>query len=207
MGYTPSTTSGAPIRRLEDSGLEMPGRGRQWWEAQLASSVDMGLAGLQWHAVGPGGDRYWGVVGAYAGMAVSIRLPRPLERRGEHAIVDEALAVVEAGVTQPTLGRWVIESPPKWFRGRRAWALNRPPFATGDPWLDEHAGCWAWDCARGPQALRDELAAMLPAVKGLLRSQPGAIVTDSAVSVWIPHSDMPMRMPDLLETTRLLGEG
>jgi len=60
---------------------------------------------------------------------------------------------------------------------------------------------------RGPQALRDELAVMLPAVRDLLRSQPGAIVTDSAVSVWIPDSDMPMRMPELLETTRLLSEG
>lgn len=205
MGYGTTPAERPPIRHLDDSKLEMSSRDGSWWGLHLTSSVSVGLVDMQLLPTVPGGSRYWGATGSHAGRSVSIRLPRPLERRDGDAIVDEVLVAVETHATHQSLGRWVVESPPKWFRGRRAWALNRPPFVTGDSWFDEHAGCWAWDCAAGSEALRDALTPLLPAIRRLLDTQSGVIVTDSAASVWIPDPELSLRLPNLLEQTRRLS--
>ena len=204
MGYTSPQRARAPVRRIAGPALETPGNDRQWWEAHLASSVSAGLGDLEWYPSDDDGIRYWGVVGQHDGRSVSIRLARSLEHRGSETVTDEVMTNVELRVTPPRLGLWVLESPPKWFRGRRAWALNRPPFSTGDPWFDEHAGCWAWDCTKGPEALRDALAPLLPALRGLLDTHPGAIITNTTISVWIPYTEVPERLSRLLAMAQLI---
>ena len=138
MGYTPSREApAAAVRRPDGADIPVPGNNRDWWEAQLATSVAFGLGLLDWYPVDGDGARYWGVYGMYSGRPVGIRLARPFERRASESIADEVLTAVEVPVTPLHLGLWVIEAPPKWFRGRRAWALNRPSFSTGDPWFDD----------------------------------------------------------------------
>ncbi|MEA2057826.1 MAG: hypothetical protein U9O63_03845 [Actinomycetota bacterium] len=207
MGYTQLAQTRAPVQRFDGSAVEILGQVQPWWGTHLASAVSIGLGDLEWHRTAPRGDRYWGVSGVHADRSVSIRLPRDLERRGGETIKDEVRATVEVGVTPLRLGLWVIEAPPKWFRGRRAWAMNRPPFTIGDPWFDEHAGSWAWDCTEGPQALSDALAPVLPALREVLETQPGAIITNTAVSAWIPCTEMSIRLPDLLGMTQPLDRG
>ena len=198
MGYTQPATTTTPTRSIGDCGFEAPGIEQSWWDAQLDSVITAGLQDLEWHASGIDGDHYWGVSGTYADRSVSIRIPRLLEHRDGTPVTDEIMVVVEARLTPPRLGSWVIESPTKWFRGRRGWALNRPKFTTGDPWFDQHAGCWAWDCADGPQALRDALAPTLPLIREILDAHPGAIVNDSATSTWIAFPEIPERLQELL---------
>jgi len=202
MGYTQPDTAAAPIRSTDDSDFEAPGNDRSWWLAQLDAAIGIGLRDLQWHASHPGETLYWGVTGEHAGSPVSIRIPRLLEHRDGRLVADEIMVVVDVDVTPGRLGSWVIESPPKWFRGRRGWALNRPKFSTGDPWFDQHAGCWAWDCADGPDVLRDSLAPALPVIREILVSHPGAIVTETTISTWIPITETPERLPGLLSMVR-----
>jgi hypothetical protein len=204
MGYTRSAPMRSPVRGFDGSVVETLGHDQPWWEAHLTSSVSIGLGGLEWLGTVARRDRYWGVSGTYADRSVSIRLPRHLERRGSETITDEVMATVEVRVTPRRLGLWVIESPPKWFRGRRAWAMNRPPLTIGDPWFDEHAGSWAWDCTEGPEALSDALVPVLPALHQVLDTQPGAIITNSAIIAWIPCTQLSVRLPDLLGMTRTL---
>lgn len=198
MGYTSPVGGPGTARRFDGSAVEIPGNDQPWWEAHLASSISAGLGDLRWYAADGDGTLRYGVWGLYEGGSVSIRLSTGFERRETERITDEVLANVQVRVTPLRLGLWVVESPPKWFRGRRAWALNRPPFSTGDPWFDEHAGCWAWDCSEGPEALRTALAPALPVVREVLESQPGAIVTNNTISAWIRHTEMPDRLPRLL---------
>jgi hypothetical protein len=202
MGYTPSLETAAPIRSINDGDFEVPGNDRSWWDAQLDTSISAGLGDLRWHLSDVEGVRYWGVDGVCAGRSVSIRVPRLLEHRDGEPIADEVMVVVESRLTLPRLGSWVIESPTKWFRGRRAWALNRPKFGTEDPWFDEHAGCWAWDCGDGPQALREALAPVLPVIREALDAHPGVIITDTAISTWIPYTEIPDRLPEFLSAVR-----
>jgi hypothetical protein len=199
MGYTQPDTTAAPIRSIDDDGgFEVPGNDRSWWNAHLDAAIGIGLQDLEWHHSDPDGALYWGVSGTYAGRPVSIRLPRLLEHRDGTLVADEIMVVVESDLTQPRLGSWVIESPPKWFRKRRGWALNRPKFSTGDPWFNQHAGCWAWDCADGPDALRDALTPALPMIREILDAHPGAIVTETMISTWIPITEAPERLAGLL---------
>ncbi len=198
MGYTQSDATAAPIRSIDDTDFEVPGSDRSWWGAQLDTAIGIGLRDLEWHPADPDGTLYWGVSGAYAGRSVSIRLPRLLEHRDGTLVADEIMVVIEADLIPRRLGSWVIESPPKWFRKRRGWALNRPKFSTGDSWFDQHAGCWAWDCADGPDALREALAPTLPMIREILNAHPGAIVTETMISTWIPVTGTRERLPDLL---------
>lgn len=202
MGYTQPPPTTAPSRSTDDSGFAVPGNDRSWWNAQLDSAILAGLGDIEWHSSDTSGALYWGVSGVCADRSVSIRIPRLLEHRDGTLVADEVMIVVEASLTPPRFGSWVMESPSKWFRGRRGWALNRPKFTTGDPWFDQHAGCWAWDCAEGPQALRDALTPLLPKVREILDAHPGVIVTDSATSAWIPYDEMPERLPKLLSVVR-----
>lgn len=198
MGYTQSDTTTPPVRSIGDGGFEVPGNDRSWWNTQLDAAIGIGLQDLEWRPSDPDGSLYWGVSGAYVGRSVSIRIPRLLEHRDGTLVADEIMVVVETDLTPPRLGSWVIESPPKWFRKRRGWALNRPKFSTGDPWFNQHAGCWAWDCADGPDALRDALAPALPMIREILDAHPGAIVTETTISTWIPVTEAPERLPALL---------
>jgi hypothetical protein len=204
MGYTQPSESTAPSRSAEDRGFEGPGKDRSWWTTQLDSAISIGITDLEWHPSDAEGSLYWGVSGVYVGRAVSIRIPRLLEHRDGALVVDETMVVIDANLTPPRLGSWVIESPPKWFRKRRGWALNRPKFSTGDVWFNQQAGCWAWDCADGPQALRDAMAPALPMIRGILDAHPGAIVTETMISTWIPDSEIPERLPELLSVVRSL---
>lgn len=198
MGYTQPDTTSAPIRSIDGSGLEVPGNDRSWWCTRLDAAIEIGLRDLEWRSSDPDGTLYRGVSGAYAGKSVSIRLPRLLEHRDGTLVTDEIKVDIEADLMPPRLGSWVIESPPKWFRRRRGWALNRPKFSTGDPWFNQHAGCWAWDCADGPQALRNALAPALPMIREILDAHPGAIVTETTISAWIPFTEVSERLPRLL---------
>lgn len=198
MGYGIEMAPPPSIRRADGSEIEQPGNERDWWEETLATSHDAGLADLEVLATSPGGVRFWGATGVHEGRSVSLRLPRFLERRSGDEINDELMVNVEARALDPALGIWVMESPAKWFRGRRAWALNRPPFATGDAAFDAYATSWAWDCSMTPDALRAALAPILPIIRTILDTQPGAIVTDSGISTWMPFDDVPDRLPALL---------
>lgn len=198
MGYTQPDIRAAPTRSTDDGNFEAPGNDPSWWNEQLDAAIGIGLRDLEWHASNPDGTQYWGVSGVFAGRSVSIRVPRLLEHRDGGLVTDELMVVVETDLTPPLLGSWVIESPPKWFRKRRGWALNRPRFSTGDPWFNQHAGCWAWDCADGPDALRDSLAPALPTIRKILDAHPGAIVTEATISAWIPIAEVPDRLPALL---------
>ncbi len=198
MGYTQPDTTTPPVRSIDDSGFEVPGNDRSWWNTQLEAAISTGLQDLEWHPSDPDGTLYWGVSGAYVGRSVSIRVPRLLEHRDGTLVADEIMVVVGTDLTPPRLGSWVIESPPKWFRKRRGWALNRPKFSTGDPWFNQHAGCWAWDCADGPDALRDALAPALPMIREILDAHPGAIVTETTISTWIPITETRKRLSILL---------
>jgi len=198
MGYTQPLDGAPPIRAADGGSFEVPGNGRPWWESHLDTSISAGLGDLRWYLSEIDGTRYWGVSGLFADRSVTIRIPRLLEHRDGLPVADEVMVVVEYGLTPPRLGSWVIEAPPKWFRGRRGWALNRSRFQTGDPWFDEHAGCWAWDCADGAQALREALAPLLPVVREILDVYPGAIISNASVATWIPYAEMPERLPRLL---------
>jgi hypothetical protein len=202
MGYTQPFEATARIRSIDDQGLEVPGNETSWWNDQLEAAISVGFRDLEWHPSDDGGIHYWGVSGVCAEKSVSIRIPRLLEHRDGELVADEVMVVVEFRVTLPRLGSWVIEAPSKWFRKRRGWALNRPKFATGDPWFDDQAGCWAWDCADGAQALRDALAPALPRIREILNDHPGAIVTESTISTWIPIAEIPDRLPRLLSLVR-----
>ena len=202
MGYTQPDTSVPPIRYLDESGFEGPGNDRSWWNAQLEPAISAGLRDLEWNPSDAEGTRYWGVSGAYVGRSVSIRIPRLLEHRGGGLVTDETLVAIESRLTPPRLGSWVIEAPPKWFRRRRGWALNRPKFSIGESWFDEQAGCWAWDCADGPHALRDALVPVLPLIREILDAHPGVIVTDTMISTWIPDKEIPKLLPALLSVLR-----
>lgn len=206
MGYTQPSARPTTVRRVDGSAIEMPGFARSWWEHKLESSVAAGLADLRWFAPEGVGSDYIAVSGVYHGRVVSVRLANGFEGRGGEAITDEVMTSVEVRPTPPELGLWVLEAPPKWFRRRRAWALNRPPFSTGDPWFDEHAGCWAWDCSQGTEALRVALAPRLPAIREILDAQPGAIITNTTISTWIPHAEMVERLPKLLALARSLPD-
>lgn len=206
MGYTQPSARPAPVGRVAGPTFEIPGLGRPWWEEHLASSISAGLGDLRWFAPDVAGSDYVAVSGMYDGRVVSIRLANGFEGRGGEVITDEVMTNVEFRSTPRELGLWVLESPPKWFRRRRAWALNRPPFSTGDPWFDEHAGCWAWDCTQGAEALRAALASRLPAIREILDTQPGAIITNTTISTWIPHAGMAERLPKLLSTARSLPD-
>jgi hypothetical protein len=206
MGYTSPLQTPPPVGRARGPEVENPAQDQQWWEQNLAPSVSAGLGDLEWVPADDTGTRHQSVFGVHRGRSVAIRLPRGLERRGSEMIENEVMATVEVPVTPQPLGLWVVESPPKWFRGRRAWALNRPPFKTGDPWFDEQAGCWAWDCTAGSDALRDALAPALPALREILETQPGAIITNTTISAWIPHTEMPERLPKLLAMAQSLAD-
>jgi len=202
MGYTQPLDRASPIRDVGDGRFEMPGNDRSWWESHLDTAISAGLGSLRWYPSENDGAEHWGVSGLFTDSSVTIRIPRLLEHRDGSPVADEVMVVVECGLTLPRLGSWVIEAPSKWFRGRRGWALNRPRFQTGDPWFDQHAGCWAWDCADGAQALRDALAPLLPVVREILDAHPGAIVTNTAIATWIPYADMPTRLPEFLSVVR-----
>jgi hypothetical protein len=205
MGYGIDTAPPAPIRRPDGTEIEQPGNGRTWWDEQLAPASDLGLDASRWHASDTAETRFWGASGLHEERVVSLRLPRYLERRGGDDITEEIMVNVEARATRRELGRWVIEDPAKWFRGRRAWALNRPPFHTGELGFDEHAVSWAWDCSEGVSALRDALVPILPSIRDILDTQPGAIVTDNGVSTWIPFDDIDSRLPALLSSASTLA--
>jgi hypothetical protein len=202
MGYTQPPARQGSVRRVDGPTIEIPGLTRAWWEEHLGSSVAAGFGDLRWFAPDGVGSEYVAVAGVYHGRMVSIRLPNGFEGRGGEAIGEEVMTNVEVRPTPPELGLWVMEAPPKWFRRRRAWALNRPPFSTGDPWFDEHAGCWAWDTTQGAEALRAALMPSLPTIREILDTQPGAIVTNTTISAWIPHAEMSERLPRLLSLAR-----
>ncbi len=204
MGYWQPVATTAPTRPRDDQGYEVPGNDCSWWDAQLDPAVTLGLSELEWHPSDTDEAHFWGVSGTYADKAVGFRIPRLLEHRDGTLVDDEIMVVIELRLTPPRLGSWVIEAPSKWFRKRRGWALNRPKFATGDPWFDQEAGSWAWGCADGPQALRDALAPALPRIRELLDGNPGAIVTESTISAWIPVPEIPDRLPRLLSLVRIL---
>lgn len=206
MGYTQPLVTSPRIRAADDGDFEVPGNDRSWWDQHLDSSISAGLENLRWHLSEIEGSRCWGVSGDYTGRGVSVRIPRLLEQRDGLPVTDEVIVDVESCITDPRLGSWVIEAPSKWFRARRGWALNRPKFTTADPWFDQHAGCWAWDCADGPQALRDSLSPRLPLIREVLDSYPGAIITNTTTSAWIPYAEMTARLPEFLSmVTRALG--
>lgn len=198
MGYTPSGAPAPPTRSNEDGDFEVRGNDRSWWAARLEPAFSIGLRDLEWHPSDDGDTTYWGVRGTYGGGSVSARIPRLLEHRDGTAVSDEIMVVADCHITPLRLGSWVIESPPKWFRKRRGWALNRPKFSTGDPWFDKEAGCWAWDCSDGPDALRSALVPALPAIREILDAHPGAIVTEATISTWIPDTEVRERLPRLL---------
>ncbi len=202
MGYTQPAITAPPIRSIDDGDYEVPGNGRSWWTARLEPAISTGLRDLEWHRSGDGDSTYWGVRGTYGGGSVTARIPRLLEHRDGTPVSDEIMVVTECHITPLRLGSWVIESPPKWFRRRRGWALNRPKFSTGDSWFDMEAGCWAWDCADGPDALRDALVPALPAIRQILDAHPGAIVTETSISAWIPDVEVRERLPRLLSAVR-----
>lgn len=185
----------------------MPGRDQSWWEDLLDPSMQDGLSVLHWHTSDDSASLFWSVSATDANRGVSIRLPRPLERDGSDHITESLMVNIETRPTPAGLGSWVIESPPKWFRRRRAWALNRPPFVTGDPWFDEQAGCWAWDCGEGVGALRRTLAPLLPVVRDIIEHHPGVTVTDASVNAWLPWAEAPERLSSLLVATRSLSQG
>ena len=201
MGYTQPLDRASPIRATDDDRFEVPGNDRSWWESHLDTAVSAGLGDLQWYVSDVEGTRYWGVSGLFADRSVTIRIPRLLEHRDGSPVADEVMVVIEYGQTPPRLGSWVIEAPSKWFRGRRGWALNRPKFQTGDPWFDQHAGCWAWDCADGAEALRDALTPLLPVIREILDAHPGAIISNTSIATWIPYTEMPDRLPGLLSAS------
>lgn len=187
-----------PIRRADGSEIEPPGNDRTWWDEVLASSHEAGLADLQLFATTSAEVRFRGAIGTHEGRSVSLRPPRLLEGRAGDDVINEPTVSVEARALDPALGTWVMESPAKWFRGRRAWALNRPPFTTGDASFDACAASWAWGCSITPAALQAALNPLLPTIRTNLEAQPGAIVTGSGISTWVPFEDAPRRLPLLL---------
>lgn len=206
MGYGADMAPPPSIRRPDGSEVDQPGNDRTWWDDRLSAATALGLTDPQVHATGPDQVRFWGASALHEGRPISIRLPRYLERRGGDDITDEIMVTVSARALPVPLGIWVIESPAKWFRGRRAWALNRPAFTTGDPSFDVEAAAWAWDCSEGPDALRTALAPLLPTIRQILDTQPGAIVTDSGVATWIRFDDIDDRLPAVLRSaSRLVG--
>jgi len=207
MGYGAEMAPPPPIRRPDGSEVEQPGNDRPWWDNRLATATALGLTDLHVHATKPGQPRFWGATGLHEGRPVSIRLPRYLERRGGDDIADEIMVTVSARALPMTLGIWVIESPAKWFRGRRAWALNRPAFATGDPSFDAETAAWAWDCSEGVDALRSAFAPLLPTIRQILDSQPGSIITDAGVGTWMPFDEVDDRLPSLLRSAGTLACG
>ncbi len=52
---------------------------------------------------------------------------------------------------------------------------------------------------------RTPLALLLPAIRSLLETQPGATVTDSGIGTWIPFDEVDDRLPALLTSTRTLA--
>ena len=202
MGYTPDVGTPVPTRSIDDGSIKVPGRDHSWWIEHLDPAITAGLGDLRWSLSEINGSQSWGMTGRYTDRRVSIRIPRLLEHRDGVPVADEFMVDVEFRLTPPRLGSWVIESPSKWFRGRRGWALNRPKFATGDPWFDQHAGCWAWDCADGPQALRDALVPMLPLIREILGAHPGVIISNTTISMWIPCNEIRDRLPKLLSVVR-----
>lgn len=200
MGYGIETPMPAPMRRPDGTEIEQPGNGRTWWDKHLAPASEVGLTSSQWYASDADETRFWGTAGLHEGRVVSIRVPRYLERRGGDEISEEVMVNIEARVTRSELGSWVIEDPAKWFRGRRAWALNRPSFETGESWFDDQAVSWAWDCSEGVAALRGALTPILPSIRKLLDAQPGVIVTDAGISTWIPFDEIGVRLPALLSS-------
>lgn len=202
MGYSQRLDGRPPIRADDGGGFEVPGNDRSWWESHLNTAISAGLGDLQWYPSETDEIHYWGVSGVFADRSVMVRIPRLLEHRDGLPVADEVMVVVEYGLTLPRLGSWVIEAPSKWFRGRRGWALNRPKLQTGDPWFDEHAGCWAWDCADGAPALRDALTPLLPMIREVLDAHPGAVISNAAIATWIPYSEMPTRLPKFLAVVR-----
>ncbi|MFV9671711.1 MAG: hypothetical protein ACNYZH_00675 [Acidimicrobiia bacterium] len=207
MGYTQLATTAPPIRSIDDGDYEVPGKDRSWWTARLEPAISTGLRDLEWHPSEDGDTTYWGVRGTYGGGSVSARVPRLLEHRDGTPVSDEIMVIADCHITPSRLGSWVIESPPKWFRRRRGWALNRPKFSTGDPWFDKEAGCWAWDCADGPDALCDALVPALPTIREILDAHPGAIITEATISTWIPDEEVSERLPRLLSAVRSPSRG
>ena len=204
MGYGVEMAPPPPLRRPDGTEVEQPGNDRSWWEDRLSSATDLGLTSLELHATKPDRPRFWGAVGTSDDRIVAARMPRYLERRGGDDTPEEWMVTVSARALPVPLGSSVIESPSKWVRGRRAWALNRPSFTTGDPSFDADMVSWAWDCSEGPDALRSALAPILPTIRTILEAQPGATVTDSGVATWIPFDDVDSRLPPLLESARSL---
>lgn len=204
MGYGVEMAPPPPLRRPDGTEVEQPGNDRSWWEDRLSSATALGLTNLELRAIKPDQPRFWGAVGTYDDRLVAARMPRFLERRGGDDIAEEIMVTVSARALPVTLGIWVIETPAKWFRGRRAWALNRPSFTTGDPAFDADMVSWAWDCSEGSDALRSALAPILPTIRTILETQPGATVTDSGVATWIPFDDVDGRLPALLESAKSL---
>ncbi len=205
MGYGAEMAPPPPIRRPDGSEVQQPGNDRAWWDDRLSAATALGLTDLRVHTTKPDQACFWGVSALHEGRPVSIRLPRYLERRGGDAITDEIMVTVSARALPVSLGIWIIESPAKWFRGRRAWAFNRPAFVTGVLSFDAETAAWAWDCSEGPDALRAALAPLLPTIRQILDTQPGAIVTDSGIGTWIPVDDVDDRLPTLLESARRLA--
>jgi len=205
MGYGVEMAPPPPLRRPDGSEVEQPGNDEAWWDARLATAARVGLTDVRLRATKPGQQRFWGVTALHQGRIVAARLPRYLERRGGDGITEEIMVTVAARALPVPLGIWVIESPAKWFRGRRAWALNRPTFTTGDPSFDADMVSWAWDCSEGPDALRSALAPLLPTIRSLLETQPGATVTDSGVGTWIPLDEVDDRLPALLTSASKLA--
>ncbi|MGB9359353.1 MAG: hypothetical protein WCC01_12430 [Acidimicrobiia bacterium] len=205
MGYGVEMAPPPPMRRPDGSEIEQPGNDRRWWETRLATATDVGLTDIELRSTTPGQARFWGVTGLHEGRIVAARLPRFLERRGGDDISDEVMVTVAARALPVPLGIWVIESPAKWFRGRRAWALNRPTFTTGEPSFDADMVSWAWDCSEGPDALRAALGPILPTIRSILETQPGATVTDSGIGTWIPLSESDGRLPSLLTSASKLA--
>ena len=205
MGYGVEMAPPPPLRRPDGTEIEQPGNDRSWWEDRLSSATDLGLTNLELRATKPNQPRYWGAVGTYDDRVVAARMPRFLERRGGDDIDEEIMVTVSARALPVPLGIWVIESPAKWFRGRRAWALNRPSFTTGDPSFDAATVSWAWDCSEGPNGLRSALTPVLPTIRSTLETQPGATVTDAGIATWIPFEAVDDRLPALLESARSLA--
>jgi hypothetical protein len=206
MGYGAEMAPPPPIHRPDGTEIDQPANDRSWWEALLAPATDLGLTDLDLRSTKPDRQRFWGAAGLHEGRVVAVRLPRFLERRGGDDITEEIMVTVAARALPVRLGIWVVEAPAKWFRGRRAWALNRPSFTTGDRSFDADMVSWAWDCSEGADALRSALVPVLPTMRMILETQPGATVTDSGVATWIPLDDAGTRLPSLLESaSRLAG--
>lgn len=205
MGYGQEMAPPPPMRRPDGTEIEQPGNEQAWWDALLATATDVGLTDVRLRSTRPGQPRFWGAACVHEERGVAVRLPRYLERRGADEVTEEALVAVSARALPVPLGIWVIESPAKWFRGRRAWALNRPTFTTGDPSFDADMVSWAWDCSEGSDALRSSLAPVLPTIRVILETQPGATVTDSGIGTWIPFDDIDSRLPLLLQSASELA--